>query len=96
MINTYDWIFYAYRHPDYKRQIEEILFSGKDCELAYEDMCRMRFDHATECVTVTAFSTDSPFQKKIWPKVISYSAILKIMNGDLDSLTQDEFRDLPD
>lgn len=96
MIKTYDWIFYAYHHPDYKQQIEDIIFSGKDCELVYENMCRMKFDHAAECVTITALSADSPFYEKIYPKEISYSAVLKIMNGTFDSLSEDEFRDLPD
>lgn len=94
MIMTYDWLSYAQNHLEFKKQIEDAIFCGEDCELTLEEIYRIKFDSKTQSVVVEPFSENSNFHWKIVPKRITYRAVLQMMSGDWNNLSEEDIQDV--
>ncbi len=94
MIKTYDWIAYAQSHQDLKEKIEEAITSGKDCELTILNTYKIIFEADTLSAIVEPLSQSKALQNKIIPKRISYKAIQKLLNGEYEDITEEDFKDI--
>lgn len=92
MIVSYDWLFHAQRNPALKKQIEDAVASGGDCELTWQQILRIGFEGKTQSAVVRPYAADSDFHAKVISVRISYRAIIQIINGDLDHLNDADFQ----
>ena len=93
MIMTYDFILKAQHDKDFMNEIRNAISSGLDNEI-FTDIHRLRFYGEKKVVIVGPYSEHSDFNWKIIPKEITYSAILKMLEGNWDSIGSDDIRDI--
>lgn len=93
MIMTYDFILTAKRNKIFRSQIEEVVLSNSNNEIC-TDICRLTFFPESQMVTVTARSNANTFKHKIIPKKITYQALMKMLNGEWDSIDPGDITDL--
>lgn len=53
-------------------------------------MVLISFNYETQYVTVKPLSATSPFHFKIFPKMISYKAVIGIMDKKFDNITDSD------
>lgn len=58
------------------------------------DVHKLTFFPSKQTVIVNSFSKNSPFQYKIVPKEIKYSAVIKILNNNWEDIREDEIMDI--
>ncbi len=93
MIKTYDFLLTAKRDKNFRAQMDEAVSSNTDCEIC-TDMHRLTFSSKSQTVSVTAKSKTSPFKENIIPKKITYKALIKMLDGDWNSIGPDDITDL--
>lgn len=93
MIKTYDFLLIAKRDKNFRAKVDEAISSNVDCEIC-TDIHRLAFSSKSQTVVVTAKSTTSPFKEKIVPKKITYQALIKMLDGDWNSIDPNDITDL--
>lgn len=93
LIMTYDFILKAQHDKEFMQEIHNAISSGLDSEIC-TDIHRLRFYGEKKVVIVEPYSENSDFNWKIIPKEITYQAILKMLDGDRDSIGSDDIRDV--
>lgn len=81
---TYDWIVFS--SAQFKQKIRETILCNENRELIWDDMVLISFNHETQYATVKPLSSTSPFHYKIIPKMISYKAVISIMDKNFDNI----------
>lgn len=95
MIMTYDFIMTAKRNKNFRSQIDKAVLSDSINEIC-TDICRLIFYPESQVVIVTANSDTSTFKHKIITKKITYQALMKMLNGEWDSMVPGDIEDLDD
>lgn len=90
---TYDFILKAQHDKNFMKKIRNAISSELDKEIC-TDIHRLRFFGEKKVVIVEPYSENSDFNWKIIPKEITYSAILKMIEGDWDGIGSEDIRDV--
>ena len=90
MIQTYDWIFYARNHPDYRRQIEQAISDTRDRELTFRKTHRMKFDGKSQTIIVQPYAADIALSWKIVPARLTYRSVRLMLNDKFEELREDD------
>ena len=85
---TYDWIVFS--SEEFKQKVREAISCNENLELTWNNMVLISFNHETQCATVKPLSATSPFHYKIIPKMISYKAVISIMDNNFDNITDSD------
>ena len=93
MMKTYDFLLIAKRDKNFRAKMDEAISSDMDCEIC-TDIHRLTFSSKSQTVAVTAKSNTSPFKEKIVPKRITYQALIKLLDGDWNSIGPNDITDL--
>ena len=93
MIRTFDFILTAKRDKNFRAQIDGAVSSNMACEIC-TDTHRLIFYAKSQTVVITAKSNTSPFREKIVPKKITYQALIKLLDGEWNSIAPNDITDL--
>lgn len=93
MIKTYDFVLTAKQNKKFRSQIDEAILSNLKSEVC-TDIHRLTFFPQSQIVIITAKSDTSAFNEKIVPKKITYQALMKLLDGEWDSIGHNDITDL--
>lgn len=93
MIMTYDFLLLAKGNKNFRDHLNQAILSESDCEI-YTDIHKLTFSPKSQTIMITAKSDTSPFRHKIAPKQITYSALMKMLDDNWESIASDEITDL--
>lgn len=93
MLRTFEFIFYAQRDVQFMKKIRSCIEQGTDEEIC-TDIHRINFSGARKSAIVRPLSADSPFHHKIAPKEISYKALLCMLEGNWDGVSDGDICDI--
>ncbi|MBR6530191.1 MAG: hypothetical protein IKT43_02110 [Clostridia bacterium] len=93
MIKTFDFVFDAQRNPKLMQEIKDALQNQTDVVVC-TDVHKLSFLPSKQAVIVTPLSENSPYNFKVIPKEIKYTAIIKMLNGNWDNISHDEILDV--
>lgn len=85
---TYDQIVLS--NAEFKQKVREAISCKENRELTWDNMVLISFNYETQYVTVKPLSATSPFHFKIFPKMISYKAVIGIMDKKFDNITDSD------
>ena len=93
MIMTFEFALMAQRDAKLMQAIYDAMASQTD-KVVCTDVHKLSFFPSKQTVIVNAFSINSPFQHKIVPKEINYSAVIKMLNNNWEDICKDEIMDI--
>lgn len=85
---TYDWIVFS--SEQFKQKVREAISCNENREATWDNMVLISFNHETQYATVKPLSATSPFHYKIFPKMISYKAVISIMDKNFDNISESD------
>lgn len=92
MIMTYDFILYAKRDKDFMKQLRNAVLNDFDNEI-YTDTHILSFQPKIKTVIIKAKPDINSFRNKIVPKKVTYSAFIKMLDGDWENINTDDIID---
>ncbi len=89
MIQTYDWLVYCYhnKESDFRKQVEEIMDSGKDAVITWADSHRLSFFGEKQYVLVERIHEEDI---RLANAKITYHAAGGMMDMKMEGITKDE------
>ena len=93
MIMTYDFALIAHRDSELMKAINDAMVSQNDQEVC-TDIHRLSFVSSEKVVIVKPLSENSPFHYKVVPKVITYTAVIKMLNNNWADICDGEIMDV--
>ena len=89
MIMTFDFIFHAWKDEKLMCQLKESLIKKVDSEVCTE-LHKIIFHADVKKVDIFPLMENSPFNCKIIPMRMTYNALIKMLNHDLDNFEKDD------
>ncbi len=91
MIKTFDFIIYAQKDEKLKQNILEAMDNIMETEIC-TDIHKIMFKPKLKKVVIAPLSNNSSYRSKIPPTEVSFKAIICMLSGNWDDVTDDDYK----